>query len=324
MSQKICIIGYYDSGNAGDLWLKNQTKKWVSQTLVKTPQFIEHSIHNKWSTFLKITQADTVVFGGGSLLQDIGSQKSVAYYALLIIWAKLRNKPVYLISHGIGPVYRKLTIWLLKKALPNCIITLRDQESLTVLNTLDIIPKSVTVTADLAYYNQIPTPNTPSLEECPTTGVGVLISLKPSPITSALKDIITQLNDAGFDIQGLIADTSQDTVTTLITLQNKQYFTLKDHIQPFHTPKIAMPKAHLLITMRYHSAVWASLNGIPFIAISDDSKLISLATDLKQSHISLSQAPHQLMSTIKTTLKNYDTLQHHLISGVSQKIAALT
>jgi polysaccharide pyruvyl transferase WcaK-like protein len=324
MSQKVCIIGYYDSGNAGDLWLKNQTKKWVSQTLVKTPQFIEHSIQNKWSTFLKINQADYVVFGGGSLLQDIGTQKSVAYYATLIIWAKLRNKPVYLISHGMGPIYRKLTIWLLKKALPNCIITLRDKESLMALNTLDITPKSATVTADLAYYNQIPTASPPSLEGSSTGNISILASLKPSPITSPLKNIITQLNHAGYDIQGLIADTSQDTVTTLITLQNKQYFTLKDHILPFHNPKITMPKAHLLITMRYHSAVWASLQGIPFIAISDDSKLISLASDLKQTHIPLSQAQHQLISTIQNTLKKYDTLQHNIMTGVSQKITTLT
>ena len=34
---------------------------------------------------------------------------------------------------------------------------------------------------------------------------------------------------------------------------------------------------HLLVTQRYHSAIWASKFGIPWLAVSEDPKLVALA-----------------------------------------------
>ena len=46
---------------------------------------------------------------------------------------------------------------------------------------------------------------------------------------------------------------------------------------------------HLLVTQRYHSAIWASKFGIPWVAYSDDPKLVALAKATNQ----LIFAPHE-------------------------------
>ena len=59
----------------------------------------------------------------------------------------------------------------------------------------------------------------------------------------------------------------------------------------------------LLITQRYHSAIWASKFGIPWLAISDDPKLIALADSANQSVISFSdpQLEGLIINFIKET-----------------------
>ena len=43
----------------------------------------------------------------------------------------------------------------------------------------------------------------------------------------------------------------------------------------------------LVMGMRYHACVWAALNGIPFIAIAYDDKVIALAQELGQPYLDL-------------------------------------
>ena len=42
--------------------------------------------------------------GGGSLLQDVTSLRSLFYYLFIITLGKLAGKKVMLYSHGIGPI----------------------------------------------------------------------------------------------------------------------------------------------------------------------------------------------------------------------------
>ncbi len=311
----ITIIGYYGSYNAGDIWLNQKIKQWIAERFPTHTSIIEHTCQDKFATFSKIKQSDIVVFGGGSLFQDIGSLKSVAYYASLILWANFHKKPVYLISHGIGPIHRKITKFLLKIALKKCHITVRDEASYTQLEQLGIIPKSLAVTADLAYFNQSISPSDPPQNPL------LLFSIKPSAITQQLSEAITELTEQNIQTQGLIADTKEDTQVSILTLQNTRYWTLQDHLNIESTAL----SAHLLITMRYHAAVWASLKGIPFIALSDDPKLIALTEELKQIHIPLTPLdPTEFITIIKTLLENRQNFQNKLIHEVCTKITVVS
>jgi polysaccharide pyruvyl transferase CsaB len=58
------------------------------------------------------------VLGGGSLLQDATSFRSLLYYASLILAARLQGKPVILWGQGLGPLRRQRSRLLVRALLP--------------------------------------------------------------------------------------------------------------------------------------------------------------------------------------------------------------
>ncbi|MBO5135961.1 MAG: polysaccharide pyruvyl transferase CsaB [Clostridia bacterium] len=103
--------------------------------------------------FVKIYKAmkNTKLFisGGGSLLQDVTSRKSLAYYVALINMAKKCKTKTMVYANGIGPVNYESSKKKTKEALRGVdIITLRENSSFEELKNLGIEDKNVTVTAD--------------------------------------------------------------------------------------------------------------------------------------------------------------------------------
>jgi polysaccharide pyruvyl transferase WcaK-like protein len=56
------------------------------------------------AVFRAIRRCDLLIFGGGSLLQNATSNRSLLYYLTLIGTANRLGKPVVLLSQGIGPL----------------------------------------------------------------------------------------------------------------------------------------------------------------------------------------------------------------------------
>ena len=61
-----------------------------------------------WKVLKALRRCDALLSGGGSLLQDRTSTRSLLYYLSIIRAAELFHKPVMLYANGIGPV-RKFT-----------------------------------------------------------------------------------------------------------------------------------------------------------------------------------------------------------------------
>ena len=51
-----------------------------------------------------VRRCDMLISGGGSLLQDVTSSKSLHYYLAIIRFAQLLGKKVFIYSQGIGPI----------------------------------------------------------------------------------------------------------------------------------------------------------------------------------------------------------------------------
>lgn len=106
---------------------------------------------NRWSiieVFRAISQCDLFISGGGSLLQDVSSTNGILYYLGLIWLARFLEKPVMIYAQGVGPVVKprnkRLTGWILNGVNK---ITVRDQESKEDLLSLGV-QQEITVTAD--------------------------------------------------------------------------------------------------------------------------------------------------------------------------------
>jgi polysaccharide pyruvyl transferase CsaB len=65
-----------------------------------------------------LRSCSALVLGGGSLLQDSTSFRSLLYYAALIAAARLEGKPVLLWAQGLGPLRRRRSRALVRGLLP--------------------------------------------------------------------------------------------------------------------------------------------------------------------------------------------------------------
>lgn len=96
-----------------------------------------------------IRRCDVLLFGGGSLLQDVTSSTSIFYYLSILRMARLFKKKVLLYSQGVGPIKRSLNRRLTARCLRKVDdIAVRDEASAQLLADIGVDPQRITVTAD--------------------------------------------------------------------------------------------------------------------------------------------------------------------------------
>lgn len=300
---KIVISGYYGFNNAGDEAMLTAIVESLRKldpevaltvisgnpTETKTKYNVE-SIYRfdapKILTALKAT--DLLISGGGSLLQDVTSKKSLLYYLAVIAAAKHFGKKVMLFAQGIGPIrcsfLRTLTKWVCRKA---DLITVRDEESKSELVRLGIPGEQVQVTADavLSLASVSRFKGMAILEKAgldldkPIIGVSV----------RHWEDDKLCLQELGKALHRLGED--QGAHVVLLPLQNPTDIPVCDDLS-FYIPDIPQSKVvllhdkytteeflsiianfKLLVGMRLHALVFAAVMQVPFLAISYDPKV---------------------------------------------------
>ncbi|MGB9781149.1 polysaccharide pyruvyl transferase CsaB [Caldanaerobacter sp.] len=162
---KAVISGYYGFDNVGDeavlkCIVHGLKKRGVEDITVLSNKPVETSRKYKVKAvnrnsfkeiFRAIREADMVLSGGGSLIQDKTSSRSLWYYIGIMIIGKLLGKKVYVIGQGIGPVEKKFNKWLTAFVLNRVDgIAVRDHLSYDFLKRDLKIKKEVEVTADFA------------------------------------------------------------------------------------------------------------------------------------------------------------------------------
>lgn len=161
---KIVISGYYGFNNIGDESilkavvdnLKDKLSDLEITVLSQNPENTSQKYGVKSiprMDFIKIFKAvkssDLLISGGGSLLQDVTSKRSISYY-LMIIWiALLTGKKVFIYSQGIGPIISKFNRYLVRQTLKRAdYIVVRDEASKELLTEIGIDASKIFVTAD--------------------------------------------------------------------------------------------------------------------------------------------------------------------------------
>ena len=165
----IVIAGYLGFENSGDEALlsivldgihKLMPEKTVT-VLSMRPRDTErmYGVHavNRYSlpaVLGEMKAGSALVFGGGSLLQDVTSRRSLYYYLWLLRAAHMRGMKTMLLSNGIGPFIRDSSKMNASKVLSRVDrITLRDSESYALLQKMGVKVdgKRVAVAADPAF-----------------------------------------------------------------------------------------------------------------------------------------------------------------------------
>ncbi|MCR5834510.1 MAG: polysaccharide pyruvyl transferase CsaB [Selenomonadaceae bacterium] len=161
---KIVISGYYGSKNGGDeamlaamLEVLREEVEDLSVTVISIDPEYTKRRHNVDAVpkpdIRKIIQAirsaDLLISGGGSLLQNVTSGRSLYYYLAIIFFALIFGRKVMLYAQGIGPI-RGMFAHKLMNLIVNRVdlITVRDRGSLEELARLEITKPKIYCTAD--------------------------------------------------------------------------------------------------------------------------------------------------------------------------------
>ena len=153
-ARKIILSGYYGFNNAGDeavLAALVQIFKTafadvepvaLSAEPATTAERLNIRAIDRWDgAALRRELADAALFcsGGGSLLQDVTSVRSVYYYTSLILQAQRQKVPTLVLAQGLGPLNTRLGRWLTRSALKKCrLLSWRDEKSVKLAAELGL------------------------------------------------------------------------------------------------------------------------------------------------------------------------------------------
>ena len=155
ITKKIAISGYYGFDNFGDEAvlevLLSEIKDFDVTVFSSNPSrtsetYVVKSVYSfdVFKLIKTLFSGDILISGGGSLLQDVSSAKSLIYYLFVIYTALLFRKKVIMFAQGIGPIQngllKNLTFFALKKS---DYVSVRDEVSQKLLLSENIPAKRV-------------------------------------------------------------------------------------------------------------------------------------------------------------------------------------
>ncbi|HOJ78250.1 MAG TPA: polysaccharide pyruvyl transferase CsaB [Bacillota bacterium] len=151
---KVVLFGYYGSANLGDEtnlaqlvdYLKQLRPELSIAVITADPEetakkFSVEAIpkFNFRQIFKVFQEADCLIGGGGTLFQDRSSLRSLLYYLLIIVIAKISKLKVFLYGQGIGPIKSRIGRILTRYILSTVdMMTVRDRLSIIALVELNI------------------------------------------------------------------------------------------------------------------------------------------------------------------------------------------
>ncbi|MCB4790578.1 MAG: polysaccharide pyruvyl transferase CsaB [Elusimicrobia bacterium] len=291
----VLISGYYGFNNLGDelilksiiselrLKIKNPGITVLSANPKDTASLYNVLSINRWCPFRivkHIINSNIVILGGGGLFQDITSSLSLYYYLLVIIIAKISGKKIFVYSVNINEL-KAFNSTLASKALKLAdTITVRDKGSLNILESWKAGLKKCELTADPVFLSENIAFN--KLKSSPN----IAFILRDTGNNGARAEEFASLADrlAGhfsgeimfIPFQRRNDDCFADKVSKAMKYQNKKIYkweSLEDVFKIYSG-------LDLIICQRLHGLILASLYAVPFIAISDDEKIINFAKEI--------------------------------------------
>lgn len=299
-SRNILMSGYYGFNNSGD--------EAILTTIYKNTKKINHNINitvlskspeetkNKYGfqnvvyrfDFFKVLKeiknCDILLSGGGSLLQDTTSTRSLMYYLFIIEWSKMMRKKVMLYANGIGPVSKKKNRNMVRRVVNKAdIITLREEDSLDELIAMGITNKRIYVTADPVFTMEtIPYYQSKGLlsEAGIPTDQGIVgVSVRSWKGNTDIADKFAQICDR-------IHDEFHKTIVFIVMHNPADTNISKEVIGKMHAPAYILDKSYspneimgmigqmeVVLSMRLHTLIFATKQRVPIIGFIYDPKI---------------------------------------------------
>jgi polysaccharide pyruvyl transferase CsaB len=324
MKQRLLFSGYYGLGNAGDeavlaastsLFRARQpelelTALSSSPNSTRTEFGIKSVARMRPAALAAIRHCDLFLSGGGSLLQDRTSLKSLIYYLLLLDYARRSGKRTMVFAQGIGPLIRPAARrWTAKVLSRVDAITVRDVESADLLRSIGVAgpgAPEIEVTADpvFALEPAITERVTAAALQRPSLGV----SLRPwdrverilDPLAEALSYFEGELSLQAWPLQP-----DQDTaVCEALAARLPAVQVMRSKLSPAEWMGLA-GWTDVVIGMRLHALIFAAARAVPVVGISYDPKVDALLGRLRAKPVGTADTlnAQSLRSAINTSLE---------------------
>jgi polysaccharide pyruvyl transferase CsaB len=300
MSGQILFSGYYGLGNAGDEAVlaasvglfRSRAPQLKLTALSAAPEAtrashgIEAVPRMRPATLAAIRRCDLFLSGGGSLLQDRTSMRSLWYYLFLLNFARRAGKKTMVFAQGIGPLIRPQARRMVARTLSRVsAITVRDAESADLLRSIGVDSRhgpEVEVTADpvFALEPKVTERVTAAALNRPVIG----ISLRPWP---GIEQLIPRLAETLKAFEGRAAlqawplQPSHDlAVCEALAARYPEVRVMREDLTPAEWMALA-GWTDLVVGMRLHSLIFAAARSVPIVGISYDPKVDALLARLR-------------------------------------------
>lgn len=291
---RIVLSGYYGFDNIGDeavlysiiTSLKREIPNVKIIVLSNNPEKTKKMYHvesvNRWKLpeiTKVIKESDILISGGGSLLQDVTSGKTIPYYLAIIKIAQFFKKKVIFYSQGVGPVNKDFNKKLIKHVVNKVDgIYVRDKGSKQLLKDIGI-KKDIGVALDPVLGIQVPN----KVERTKTVGVYIRPwqdEAHDSNLIDSLIPALAWLIEQGYKICMIPMHYEQDKdIANLLgkkLIEKTGQQEAVEVINELLTIEEVVDKTarfELVIGMRLHSLIIAAANQVPIVAISYDPKV---------------------------------------------------
>ena len=300
------ICGAYGRGNAGDeailkailLQLKEidedmpfwvMTRKKMETRLANKVRSMY--LFNIFAFFSSLKKARIFVNGGGSLIQDITSSRSLYFYLFTLKAAKFFGCKIVMYGCGIGPLIspfnRRVAAGVLNDTAD--IITLRDSVSWELLNEMEVTRPEIVLAADPTVHlekakDQV-VESAFEREGVPAATRKIGFCLRNWPEFTNRKAVAAAADYAcekyGLTPVFLPIETPKDVTAAEKVVENMKSPSYQCRQRHGVEELIGMlGSMELVVGMRLHSLIFATAGGAPVIGISYDVKVDSFIKDI--------------------------------------------
>lgn len=344
---KIVVSGYFGFDNSGDdAILKAMVADFkklnmdleiiaLSKNPEKTKRVYKIEAVDRFSiseVFNTFRDSDLFISGGGSLLQDITSTRSILYYLSVILMAKFLRKKVYVYANGIGPIDKKFNRMITRFVLNKVdYITLRDELSRRFVKNLGVKNENIEVTADPVF----------SLDAASDERIDEIleieeIKLSENTIGFCLRDYkndeglkkkfaeeIDNLIDAGHDVLLVPFHMPRDNVYSdeiLKYTKNKDKLKIIKNNYSAEELMGIFKRLKLLCAMRLHSLIYAANVSLPMVGIIYDPKVEAMIKELGViEYIDIRNFKvEDLNEKVESALNNHEDRRQTLIKNTNK------
>ena len=312
---KYVISGYIGFDNFGDEAiaevLVTHLKKigaekitYISSNPQKTSQLYNVNSVGLLEFIKPIINSDVLISGGGSLLQDVTSLKSLIYYLVVILTALLFGKKVIIFAQGFTPFRTKFGKFFTNIILKYCdTISVRDSKSQEYLASMGISSKLV---SDPAFSLTIP--------DVPKNGIGIQLrnneNLSETFLQNLANEIRKNFSDKEIKLLSLQDNLDIEALNKFKKILEEKGIksTLYQNLNIKETVEV-LSSVEYLIGMRFHACLISSKAKTKVLGINYDIKVEKLAKEIGFPILDFNEKdfPDKFNELINTQVENYKT-----------------